>query len=308
MAENQAVPAAVVPQNFPAVGQPQNPIWRAFKKEAPIGACKLTVADLKRLYQILNARQVELRERMVNILAQQPNETAETFAQRRIVVYNSYVTGVVLNGTNGEVISGDGDHVFDDHFVQTRIASVTIDTSFAPKARINFTPPDIGYVHLDFSRPPLLNFASFPTVPTPNASNWSVNAQNEAWSIALSTRLQEFFAEKSTKVNWLHGPATYDTLITFVGWPFALWGSLKLGNLINANHNVPSAIRTAVYVFAFLLSLNIFRALLSYSRWVFPKIELESTTSRQGLHRFIWATLTLGVAGSAIWDGLKAIL
>lgn len=217
---------------------------------------------------------------MVAVLAIQPDETQEDFAQRRIRVHNAYLTGIVINGSNGETMSGDGEYVFDDPLMQTRITSLTIDTSFAPKAKINFTPTDVGFVHLDFSRPPLLNFGVVPTAPTPNASSWRVSAQTEAWAVALSTRFEEFFAEKATRTNWLHGAATYDALVTLIGWPLGLWGSLRLGNFITMNHTFPSAINTAIYVFTFLLSINVFRALFSYSRWVFPKIELKTSVLR----------------------------
>lgn len=307
MAENAfAEPVGPIP-NLPAAGQLQNQIWRSFRRESPIRACSLDLTDLRRLYQIVNARQIEVRDRMMAILAQQPGESPEEYASRRTRVFNAFVTGVVISGANGEVLSGDGDYIFDDHLLNSRIVSVTIDTGFAPKTKINVTPIDIGHVHLDFSRPPLLNFGVLPMTPTPNQSAWSVSAQTETWAVAFSTRLEEFFAETATKTNWLHGGATYDVMLMLLGWPISLWAALRIGNLVTGAHILPTPIHTAIYVFSFFLSANLFRALFSYSRWVFPKVDLKTSKSRQGLHRTIWGALILGVIGSAIWDGIKAL-
>jgi len=95
---------------------------------------------------------------------------------------------------------------------------------------------------------------------------------------SLSARLGEFFAERATQVDWIHRVSAYDWLLSFVGFPLAFWGTSRLGNLAAAflSHasarNFPPVVNTAIYVYAFFLSLIVCRSLFSYARWVFPKI------------------------------------
>ena len=179
------------------------------------------------------------------------------------------------------------------------------DTFSSPNAQLQHNPSDQASVLLDFSRPPLINFAAQPSAPTPNNSNWIVSAETESWSTSLSTRLTDFFSERKTSVDWLHQPATYDVLLLLMGLPLSLWGSYRLGNLFVAGRNLPAVINTAIYIYSFFVTANIFRALFSYSRWIFPKIEVESPKATALRHRFIWSAIVLGVLGSAVWDGIK---
>jgi hypothetical protein len=172
---------------------------------------------------------------------------------------------------------------------------------------LKFTPNDRASLLLDFSRPSLLNFGSQPSSPTPNNSNWFVTGETESWSTSLGARLKEFFGERATQIDWLHRDGTYDALLLVLGLPLSLWGSYRLGHGVTTKLNLPFVITTAVYVYTLVLSLNVFRALFSYARWVFPKIELESKKSAAGQHRALWTTLVIGVIVCAIWDGIKAL-
>ena len=92
-----------------------------------------------------------------------------------------------------------------------------------------------------------------------------------------------------------------------MGVALALWGAYRMGHPISARVHLPSAVETGLYVYTFFLSLNVFRYMFSYARWVFPKIELESEKSPARKHRTLWAALALGVLGSAFWDAIKAL-
>ena len=82
---------------------------------------------------------------------------------------------------------------------------------------------------------------------------------------------------------------------------------LYLVNIITAGRTLPLALSIAIYVYFFLLLVNVFRVLFSYSQWVFPKLELESNRSSMLQHRTVWYAIVIGVLGSALWDGIKAL-
>jgi hypothetical protein len=134
-----------------------------------------------------------------------------------------------------------------------------------------------------------------------------VTGQSEAWCTSLSARLEEFFCERKTSVDWLHRPNAYDGLLMVVGVPLTLWGAYRIGHPVCLAVHLPSALETAVYVYGFFLCLNVFRWMFSYARWVFPKIELASERSTARRHRALWATVTVGVVACALWDAIKTL-
>lgn len=282
-----------------------NEAWRNFTKRASIAACKLKREDLKFLYRLIDEKQAECRDHIVGQLSQMDGETPEQYEQRRTLVKNAFITTLLITGQNGQVVAGHGEAMFDSPLVPERIDSVLFDTAVSPKAQLNHNPPDQASVLLDFSRPPLINFANTPSEPTPNNSNWTVSGETESWSTSLSSRLAEFFSERATPTDWLHRTATYDLLLLLGGLPLSLWGAFRLGSTITGNRNIPTALTIGIYVYAFFLCANVFRALFSYSRWVFPKLELESPKSSVLKHRLFWSAVVLAVLGSAAWDAIK---
>jgi len=293
------------PANPPTPTNP-NEAWRNFTVTSPIGACKVTREDLKRLYRLINEKQIEHRDRVIARLSQTEQETQEAFNTRVQLVRNAFITTLKITGANGQVVTGHGENIFDSPLLPERIVSISYDTSFSPTAILKYTPSNRATVLLDFSQPKPLSMAVQPSAPTPNNSNFLVTAEVESWSTSLTTRLRDFFTEKGTSVNWLHGPATYDALLFPLGLPFALWGGYRLGSIIT-NANWPSPLIFGIYVYAFLFVLNIFRCMFMYARWIYPKIELIAATStKQSTHKAILTVVLLGILASAVWDGIKS--
>ena len=60
--------------------------------------------------------------------------------------------------------------------------------------------------------------------------------------------------------------------------------------------------------YGFFLALNIFRVLFSYSRWVFPKVELETNVASSPLrHRSAWLAIMLALVAAFLYDVLKTL-
>lgn len=280
--------------------------WRNYTKRVAIGACKLRADDLKRLYRRINEKQIEAGDRVVSRFWKTENETQEQFQNRCKQAKEAFITTVQIKGANAEVVTGHGESFFDSGLLPERIISIEYDTGFSPNALLKFMPVDRASVFLDFARPPILS-SGLPSEPTPNSSHWFVTAETEAWSTSLSTRLEQFFAERRRRIDWLHRSSTYDGLLIVMGVPLALWGAYRLGYPIQSRVHLPSAVETGLYVYTFFFSLSVFRWMFSYARWVFPKIELESEKSSAGRHRFVWSAIIIGIVGSALWDGIKAL-
>jgi hypothetical protein len=283
-----------------------NEAWRNYNKRVSLHSCKLSMDDLKRLYRIINEKQKEAGDAALATLTQTATETPETFQERRNRVRDAFITTARITGFDNEMVTGHGESIFDSALLPERIMSIEYDTIFSPKAKLNATPNNRVVLFLDFARPTVFG-RTLPAEPTPNNSNWVVNAELEAWSTSLNARLEGFFNERRTRLDWLHRSNTYDALLLLVGFPLALWATVRVGNAIMFRLHLASAVQTALYVYLFFLFLNMFRWMFSYGRWVYPKTELELRNSSPSRHRAVWSILVLGILGAAIWDAIKAL-
>ncbi len=281
--------------------------WRNFSAKVPIQAFHIRRDELNRLYQIIHEKQVDYRDRVMSSLSKLANELDEEFERRKQRVHNAFVTSVTVTDLDGEMVHGNNEQFFDSTTFPSRLRSIFIATKTIPQAVLNFTPLCNIVVFLDFSRPPLLDFARLPTLPTPNESNFELAANDELWFAAAKKRLDQFFAERKTSTNWLHAAAVYDVFLAFVGIPIGIWASYRIGNLFNGFKFSPF-ISTAIYIYGFALALLLFRVFFSYSRWVFPKVALDTELSSPLRHRGVWSAILVGLIVSLIYDFLKALL
>jgi hypothetical protein len=70
----------------------QSVTLRNFTKRVSISACKLNIADLKRLYRLINEKQLEAAASMTSGLFQTAEETPEQFQERRTRTENAVLT------------------------------------------------------------------------------------------------------------------------------------------------------------------------------------------------------------------------
>jgi hypothetical protein len=278
--------------------------WRNYSTRVPIAAFRMKRGDLKRLYQISNDKQIQYRDRLLGNLSKVPPESDEEFEARKKKVQDAFVTSVSVTGINGESVHGNTEVFFDSPNIPEYIRSILISTKSVPQAVLNIPPLCSVVVFLDFSCPPIFNFGRLPTLPTPNGSNFEVAADNESWFTATNAKLTQFFSDRKTNTNWLHRAAVYDILLIFLGLPFAIWFAYRAGNAFE-KAMLPLIVMSAVYVYTFLMALALFRVLLSYSRWVFPKVELDSELSSRFRHKGVLGTITLALVGTFLADSLR---
>jgi len=136
-----AVSEIPTPVNPPSPTNP-NEAWRNFTVTSPIRACKLRRDDLKRLYRLINEKQIEHRDRVIPRLSRGEQETAEAFNARVVQVRNAFITTVRITGANGQLVTGHGEAFFDSPLLPERIVSIMYDTSFGPSAILKYTPSD----------------------------------------------------------------------------------------------------------------------------------------------------------------------
>jgi hypothetical protein len=283
--------------------------WRNFSTTHPLPAFSLKPGDLKRLFQIINTKQFEFRDRIYPGLLQQSNETEADFAARQQRVYNAFVTSVSITGVSNEVVHGNNEAFFDTPSIPERIKTVFYSTITIPQTILARAPLCNLTVLLDFSQPPLFNFGQLPSLPTPNASNFAISADDESWFTSTNARLLQFFSERKTKNDWLHRGSVYDLMLMFPGIPIALWAIYHVGQWLDQiKPPLPSFLTTAIYVYVFVVTVALFRVFFSYTRWVFPKVELESDLKSSPLrHRGVWGAILMPLIVALLCDAIKLL-
>jgi len=225
--------------------------WRNFSTTSPITACRLRRGDMRRLYGLINERQVEYGKTVLDQLAQQPNESPDQFNARKTSVARAFVTTVSVTGSNGEVITGEVEEFLDSINIPAKILTVFYSTVTGPSVVLpGFSQQSRATVLLDFSRPTVLDFTKFPSLPIPNNSEFAVASNSESWFTALNSRLTQFFLDRRTGYDWLHRPGIYDLLLFFLAVPFALWIDYRIEGwkFLQATSSI---IRSSVYVYFF---------------------------------------------------------
>jgi hypothetical protein len=282
--------------------------WRNHSTKHPIAASRLRPGDLKRLYKLINDKQIEYRDKFMTFFQLQPNETEDVFDARKKRVYNSFITSMTVHTTTDVMFHGNNESFVEEVNLPDRIRSILFSTSSVPRAILGFDPACRIVLFLDFTTPPLLDFNRLPTLPTPNESNFEIQADNHSWFAASNAVLTEFFDTRKTGLDWLHRAATYDILLIFVGLPISIWAVYRLGQVLERAPKMPSIVSSAIYIYAFFFSLNIFRMLFSYSRWVFPKVELETRSSSSPLrHRSAWLAIMGPLVVAFLYDVAKTL-
>jgi hypothetical protein len=284
--------------------------WRNFSKRIPLPAFRLKPGDLKRLFQIVNAKQFEYRDKFMATLFQMQGESDSDYAARRQRVFDAFVTSVSITEIHGDEVHGNSEAFFDSPNIPEKIRNVFMSTASVPQAILGKTPLCNIEVLLDFSQPSMLNFSGLPTLPTPNGSNFAISADDESWSTSASAKLGQFFDERKTTYDWLHRAGIYDALLVLLGIPLCLWAVFRVSDVLDKTKvALPSLLTNAIYIYVFILALYVFRILFSYTRWIFPKVELDSDLKSSPLrHRGLWAAIIVPLVVGILYDVITKLL
>jgi hypothetical protein len=285
---------------------------RTFTVSKPVRACRLRRHDLRHLYRIIQERQNEHRQTVLSQLSQLPRESAEQFEIRRARVADAFVTTVNITLASKEVITESSEHFVVSENLPDNIVTVFFTTIAGPSAigLVEQQQSNRATLLLDFSRPTVFDFSKFPTFATENASQLYIWSSSEQWFTTLEKRISDLFNDRRTRFDWLHRPGIYDVLLLVVGLPFSFAIDYLTSPFIT-KLNLSNVLTSALYIYFFIAGLYIFRGLFTYSRWVFPKTEIESQYSPPMRHRGLWAAIALGIPGAvfggAIIEAIKAL-
>jgi len=277
--------------------------YKSKQRFSKLPSCTFDIKYLKKLFEILNdinkeAAEIELND--LNKRYQQSTDevSKEDFEKLQKDVSESYRIHIQIFGTKGEFITSDSSSIFEEEYLPDFITSIKFDNSFFYKSVFNRKPQSLINVDLDFSKPPLIDFVTSPSYPTPNNSIIQFLGENETWVEGSHEKVISSLKERKNRRLWLHRKNVYDLFLWLLVLPLSLWNLRKFDLLASEYLSKYSVVLiVGVYIYIFVVILNIFRFAFNYLRWLFPYLELKtSLKSRVIYNRIIFITIISAIA------------
>ena len=273
-----------------------------------ITACAFTKDDLKTLCEMLQESSRIAAEEEINYYTPHDRSPEQIIADKELL-QSGFELKVTVRGTDDNVLFGSIPVVFNSPRFPERVKSLYIDSGQDLKNMYNWVPRNHFELLVDFTKSELFNLSLSPSVSTPNASRILVTGLNSDWVSGVFHKVTDFINEKRTRRRFFHRHSVYDGFVLCIGLPFVFSITFKLSGWINGIlGEISEIVKSGAYVYVFLLSLNIFKVLFDYTRWVFPIVEYKGTDDDIRKHRYIWGGIIMGVAANFIWDLIKIFI
>lgn len=277
--------------------------YKSITIKEPLPSCSVDYRILNRLLNIL----IDINKEAVDIdvlaLQKLDNESDSDFSKRKDSLKDLYQVSVTVFGSKGEFIFFDSPTSLDENKLPTIISKVIFDTGVKYNFQLKCFPPNRAKIEFDFSKAKIFDFQSLPSEPTPNSSCIEVIGMNEIWVCGVHKQILGLIEEHLTKRALLHKSNVYDLLILLLFIPVTFTLIYRFENWFHISQKLPIILTVACYFYTFLLSLNIFRILFNYSRWVLPKVELIGQhKSNSALHRGIIFAIFSALSLSLLYD------
>lgn len=287
-------------------------LYKSNQKTASIPSCALNESDLKSFLEILNGINQEAAEIAASKLIKDPNQSYEEFNKLKESVPNLYKISIQIFGAKGEYMVSQSAEVFSDKYLPDRITIILFDNVLHHKLTTNLEPQLKIEIRFDCSKPSIFDLTTNLSTSTPNNSSIQVLGINETWVEGAYGKVMSFLNERKTNRAWIYQKNVYEFFSWFLMLPASFWILYRI-NLVFSPYlsNFPTVFQIALYLYFFGTTSLIFRMLFNYSRWVFPYLEIttsSSLTKGATKHRFVLGSLLLAVIGSLLYDIIKFVL
>ena len=269
--------------------------YKSNQRFSKIPSCTFDIKYFKKLFEIISDINREAAEIEVNVLNKRYEQSTygvskEDFEKLKKDVLESYKIHIQIFGTKGEFITSYSSSIFEEEHVPDFITSIKFDNSFFYKSVFNRNPQSLINVELDFSKPPLIDFVTSPSYPTLNNSIIHVLGEKETWVEGSHEKVISSLEERNNRRSWLHRKNVYDLFLWLLVLPVSLW-NIRRFDLFASPYlsKFSTVLSVGVYLYIFIIIVNVFRFAFNYLRWLFPYLELKtSLKSRAVRHRVIF--------------------
>ena len=280
--------------------------YRGLWRRRRVPPCVVALTDLQRLYDELDGKTAEALELHLATLERPVDMDEAEFEDLLEDIREASALTVVVAGAHGEQIVSSSDDPLEARTLPEVVTTVTFDSALALQ-NFNITPLNRFRLNLDFTEPPSFNTYDPWSQATPNGSQFEVWGDDHTWVTAVFEHTMGFLRRRGRRRGWLHNETVFSLTNWVVGFPAAFWVAFRLdGTLASFLSDVHVALRGALYVYLFLLSLLAFRGVVWGFRWIFPLIELEGR--RSGRIRGVAGTVLASLLLALLYDVLKTLV
>lgn len=276
---------------------------------APLPSCTLDITYFKKLYEILNKITQEAAEIEISKLKKTPNQSDEDFNKLKDYAKSLYQLSIQIVGRKGEYIFSDSVSIFDEAHLPDHITKIIFDNSLKYNFSLKKDPLNKIRLEFDFKKAKVFDFVTSPSRATPNTSTIHVSGENETWVSGAYKNVLQSLQARANKWSWLHSTNIFDLFIWFMVIPLGFFTIYKIERIFYLSGNgITTVFMVALYLYFFIIVLNIFRMVFNYARWIFPKMELVTSLKKGAiLHRIILGVIFFAIFSSFIYDLLKLI-
>jgi len=276
---------------------------------SPLPSCTLSIPYFKKLYEILNKITQEAAEIEITKLKKTPDQSDEDFDKLKEYAKNLYKLSIQIVGRKGEYIFSDSVSIFDEAQLPDHITKIIFDNSLKYNFSLKKNPLNKIRLEFDFKKAKVFDFVTSPSRATPNTSTIHVLGDNETWVSGAYKNVLQSLQERANKWSWLHSKNIFDLFIWFMVIPLGFFTIYKIERIFSLSASgITPVFMVALYLYFFIIVLNIFRMVFNYARWVFPKMELVTSLKKGALlHRIILGSIFLAIFCSYIYDLFKLI-
>jgi len=263
------------------------------------------VDDLRKLFLDLDAYTREVTGAQIDTLQPAPGVTLGDFTRFKSQAKAEAGLTMYAHGRDGELVTLHGVDTITREILPDALVNITFDSAARFRATVGYEPLNKFSLILDFREPPSFAYYNPWDQPTPSLSNFMISGNDRTWVGGVSEKVLSFLRGRKRRRLWLHGATAFNFLNWLIGLPASFWLIYRLDNVTTRLvSGLPPVIRSAFYIYLFLVALFAFRVLIYFLRRVFPLTELEG--SRSKAVRATGYTIVVGLLSAFIYAVLKA--
>jgi hypothetical protein len=279
-------------------------------RETRMPSTAVDLAGLRRLYGELAQQNAEAARLARAGLHPRPGQSHAEFKQEQAMQDALFETACIVFGSRGERNLLTQMDEINAQGLPSNVQGILLDTGFRARLAMGQDLANRASIYFDFKRTSLFDLSNVSGEPTPNDSNYRLDAQNAGWAARTTEIFEEFLSNHRLHTGWLHARYTYDFALILVGIPMALWAAFRVGQWVDASVIGDALLLpTAVRVYLFLVTLYGFRILFGVVRWIWPCALLQEPRQNPGraVRAFV-GVIAASVVVSFIVDGIRVLL
>lgn len=266
----------------------------------------MTLAAVRKIYSDLAMIVNKKCDEVVAALVKPAHYTQEQFETERTQIRkNAFKVTVTISGNDGNNAYGETLNLFSSEILPAPVLSIYMTNTTAYVGVFKQNPPDSFALLLDFGKPPIFDWSNIVSSPTTNNSNLSISGLDLTFVRSVEASIINALQQERPLWKFIHAPFVYDMGLWFIAMPYAIYLLSSAINWISAKMPRLEEFKFALYIYAFVIFLSLYRFLFQYIKWVFPLNVYAENEDSSAVHRAIIVTILLGLVGNVIYDFIK---